>query len=78
MSDKEMDDGGPAFPQTFRGDEARAAVDYGLGGMTLRDWFAGQALNGMLANQNREYDFGGAGKDAYAFADAMIAERKKS
>ena len=32
------DDGGPAFQQS---------------GMSLRDWFAGQALSGLLAKQGR-------------------------
>lgn len=60
--------GGPAFPPT----------DYG-NGMTLRDWFAGQALGGFLAA------FAGDGvqfpadrnaaKNAYDYADAMLAER---
>ena len=47
-------------------------------GMTLRDWFAGQALAGFLASPNHqgttlEVD----ARDAYRVADAMIAERGK-
>jgi len=45
-------------------------------GMSLRAWFAGQALKGMLSNPNRVGNFpkfeDGA-KDAYRWADAMIA-----
>ena len=41
MSDT-INDGGPAFPDSGQ-------ADY-TGGMTLRDWFAGQALAGMDAN----------------------------
>lgn len=54
--------GGPAFPQG------------GKGGMSLRDWFAGQALAGMLANVESYCDDCQA---AYEIADRMIAERAK-
>ena len=41
-------DGGPAFPvaDTHHPD---GQIQYGTNGMSLRDWFAGQALAGMLA-----------------------------
>lgn len=43
-------------------------------GMTLRDWFAGQALaNSSICNRLDEYPQ----KTAYAFADAMMKERNK-
>jgi hypothetical protein len=50
-------------------------------GMTLRDWFAGQALAGFLANE-RINAFDGAytpkmaAEDAYTAADAMLEARK--
>ncbi len=40
-----VDDGGPAFPVTL---DHRGCV--GAYGMSLRDWFAGQALSGLCAN----------------------------
>jgi hypothetical protein len=43
-------------------------------GMTLRDYFAGQALAGMLAHQG-ECDSQAAA--CYRIADAMLAERAK-
>ncbi len=55
--------------------------------MTLRDWFAGQALKGMLANPKwPDVGDGGlpAGEEecaahwAYGFADAMLAAREES
>lgn len=78
-------DGGPAFPthledqfiQTPNGGWGRAA-EYGWEskpGMSLRDWFAGQALIGLLAHglANKEKIAG----HAYDYADAMLAERAK-
>lgn len=66
-------DGGPAFPQsgeTFIGQE----------GMTLRDWFAGQALAGLLSPE--AYTSQGwtiaVARDAYEIADAMIAARESN
>lgn len=42
MTAREIDDGGPAFPISIPG-----VGDNGSGGMSLRDWFAGQALAGL-------------------------------
>ncbi len=78
MSDKEHNDGGPAFPDALR-----------PGGMSLRDWFAGQALAGMTSNkeigeQTSEYserhdvEVGQTfARSAYEIADAMLAARKE-
>lgn len=65
-------DGGPAFPWP-------ESLDYeGWGGMSLRDWFAGQALMGIMASEN-DYDYGkhleSNAAVSYAQADAMLAER---
>ena len=38
--DDELKDGGPAFPAEYKADS----------GMTLRDWFAGQALPAIVRN----------------------------
>ena len=64
------DDGGPAFPHSsspMRGDLTEW-------GMTLRDWFAGQALAGML---DRAYGIKCEiiAARSYEMADAMIAAR---
>lgn len=71
MSD--MKDGGPAFPQSERvGD-----VSVVYGGMTLRDWFAGQVMTGLVANpHNKDSEGGNAfARTAYQVADAMLAAR---
>lgn len=50
-------------------------------GMELRDWFAGIALSGMLANSARIGDSTTGPEDyanwAYETADAMISQRNK-
>lgn len=48
--------------------------------MTLRDWFAGQALTGLLAGRSQGVEFtcGDAATSAYLVADAMLAERLKT
>ncbi|HEX8555238.1 MAG TPA: hypothetical protein VF695_11070 [Sphingomonas sp.] len=51
----------------------------GATGMTLRDWFAGQALGGMLASEAGipSYPNDWAGERAYLLADAMLAFRSE-
>jgi hypothetical protein len=61
--------GGPAFP--VPGDANMNDQE----GMFLRDYFAGQALAGMLADSERSGGFSTYAKDAYSFADAMLRER---
>lgn len=53
------------------------------GGMSLRDWFAGKALEGILAGgfaTTIPHDDVSSGSDAaffaYIYADAMLAERQ--
>ena len=61
-----IDDGGPAFP---------VPSGWVSKGMSLRDWFAGQALAGLLADTN----YGSRTdlvRQSFEYADAMIAARK--
>jgi hypothetical protein len=52
-------------------------------GMSLLDYFAGQALAGLLAfspdgtDASGQMRFGDAASDAYRYAEAMIREREK-
>lgn len=72
--------GGPAFPQSAfwtESDNPYDSEDFGGRGMTLRDHFAGLAMQGLCAHPDtwgltsaREI----AG-EAYELADAMIAAR---
>jgi hypothetical protein len=72
MSDK-IEDGGPAFPLR---EEDGGGGYYQHVGMSLRDWFAGQALAGWLA-RNHLADENESAVLAYIVADAMLAERKE-
>jgi hypothetical protein len=50
-------------------------------GMTLRDWFAGQALAGICSSTTDEFrdttDWSIEASDAYRAADAMLEARAK-
>ena len=73
-----IDDGGPAFPQipAQRANQEMWSAPYVPEGMSLRDWFAGQAVNG---NDLSPFDdFEAIACAAYKVADAMLAARKKT
>lgn len=42
-------DGGPAFPTRYPANDPRSSGFFTEEGMSLRDWFAGQALQGWLS-----------------------------
>ena len=64
----------------FRAFPSNAAED-AYGGMSLRDWFAGQALAGICSNLTDDMraatDWSIEASDAYNASDAMMAERVK-
>ena len=65
----ETKDGGPAFP-------SETGLDFHCG-MSKRDWFAGLALQGLLACQGEHMGIFGTdritpSKMAYEYADAML------
>ena len=63
--------GGAAFPHV--------STHMDRTGMTLRDYFAGQALAALLecSGIRNSYDHNFTAEAAYRVADAMIAEREK-
>jgi hypothetical protein len=61
----------PAFPQTTVDSWDKSHV---RGGMTLRDYFAGQALAGMMSSTDA-CDPEAVASRAYVVADAMLEER---
>ncbi len=64
------DDGGPAF--------ACAAENGHQAGMSLRDYFAGQALVGLLAQEDPDEAVSTSfdAEHAYRYADSMLAARE--
>lgn len=68
-------DGGQAFPRPVSFSE-EGGTHRGCLGMTLRDYFAGQALAGMLSNSSTR---GAAfyAECSYTQADAMLASRER-
>lgn len=71
-------DGGPAFPLTERLAGLSHPVTHD--GMTLRDYFAASALNGLLAcpeDYKPPTTHSARARFAYDSADAMLAERGK-
>ena len=70
-----INDGGPAFPVQLADKVSYANQP----GMTLRDYFAAAALQGLLACPNCEAAFWESFVgQSYQLADAMIAERAKT
>jgi hypothetical protein len=76
-----MNDGGPAYPQPAIDNQGRVdyALEMGWGGMTLRDYFAAQAIAGLLVHAVEPYGVyaEALAAAAYGMADAMIAQRGK-
>jgi hypothetical protein len=80
MSEK---DGGPAYPTEHFDEEGTRMIDRGA---SLRDYFAGLALNGLISSIGDEDLRGGdaeefiqhyhaMAKDSYSYADAMLVAR---
>lgn len=71
---KNIDDGGPAFPRT--GADGHTSPQ---SGMSLRDYFAAYAMNGICSSRSHS-DLNGhaiaSARVAYNIADAMIKVRK--
>lgn len=75
LGSSKMPENPPAFPQS-QTDLTR----HGEGrGMTLRDYFAGQALIAIASDGNDKLELGkdDLAKIAYIIADAMLQERLK-
>lgn len=68
--------GGPAAP--IRDGDTVSIANKGL---TKRDWFAGQALAGLMASRSGQIGMRlvpeAMARECYAVADAMLAEREK-
>ena len=81
-----LGDGGPAFPHDkYQRREDGQWGSYASGGMSLRDWFAGQVMVGILPHPKTLLSYGEnittgdnmLAQNAYRIADAMLAARAK-
>lgn len=80
----EIKDGGPAFPLPSGWTPLGEREHYHELGMSLRDWFAGQAMHGWVVDDDdMKHFYNGEqpewelmAKNAYAFADAMLKARQ--
>jgi len=71
-----MRDDTPAFPvanEYYPNDQ----IQYGSNGMTLRQWYAGMALQGMVSNPEYQGNFAEMAESAFRFADAMVKRGKE-
>jgi hypothetical protein len=71
---KRMDTGGSAFPSTID------RLERGMDGMSLRDYFAGQALQGLCAAYiiTNPDDKNTLAQLSYVLADAMLISRNSA
>lgn len=73
MSNK--DKGGPAFPVTLA--TGQSYIGHAVSdGMTLRDYFAAKAMQGLLASPTDPASAKTAAEFSYRVADAMLEARK--
>jgi hypothetical protein len=70
-----IDEGGAAFPLPKQVFGENIHLEYADKGMTLRDYFAAIALQGLLAD-GYNGSCNRAAINAYDYADAMIKARK--
>lgn len=72
---EKINSGAPAFPSTRK----VGSVELTDGGMSLRDYFAAKAMQGLCTRPPEEFaDIRMVAELAYELADAMIAEREQS
>ena len=75
------DNSGPAFPiKHIIKENGFIVSEINFQGLTKREWFAGMALQGMLAKPlegERESSFECYAECSFRYADAMLAEGEK-
>ena len=80
MSNEKKNDGGPAFPcRVILEDKLGGAHESTNPGMSLRDHFAGLAMQGFVAKSGGSgpQHLPDIGNEAYMFADIMLRAREQ-
>lgn len=72
---KNLNDGGPAFPEPGLAGLPNGEFIHGRAGMPLRDYFAAKAMQGFCARYDDFTQLRQIAEEAYVLADAMIAAR---
>lgn len=72
-----INDGGPAFPRSATRGSSGMIIRESQQGMSMRDYFAGQALAGIMAGHYVSNAADWVPTTAYRMADAMIEARSK-
>lgn len=68
----------PAFPQSETLGRNSFNHEYGNGGLTKREWYAGMALQGLVSvPEMHPFNHADAARMAFWFADAMLATSKE-
>ena len=88
-TETKINNGGPAFPLPVADQECCGRFESGYGGISMRDYFAAKAIQGLLANPGGPIQANGmngwnwcncspedAVNLAYSMADAMLAARE--
>ena len=73
--------GGSAFPEVISDKDNNGRYDtYSYGGMSLRDYFAGQVLGsfGSIEMKAKIMPWAAIARFCYEIADTMLAEREKN
>ena len=79
------DNSGPAFPSPVPHDVGGSGAYVASGGMSLRQWYAGLAVQGLIARIADDYEgstpddphLKAIAKHAVAYADALLKELEK-
>lgn len=80
-------DGGPAFPRHHACGYSKTDADSLVwarqaSGMSMREWFSGLAMQGLLSNipfvSHREFTPDDLAVIAHTMADAMLSQREKA
>jgi hypothetical protein len=76
MANETIPENPPAFPESVAVDHMDGLNFSRNKGMTLRDYFAAAALQGIIAaDTNADIDANAAARYAYDHADAMLRDR---
>lgn len=66
-----------AFPSSAQRDRDGDVITYADNGMSLHDWYVGQALIGLLSNSHVQMKFSERVESAFEVADLVMKLRER-